>query len=82
MIQYLGFIAAILTTSAFAPQALKTIRTKSTESISLTMYLVLTIGIICWLVYGFYKNDAPIIFANSVTLILAGTILVLKIKHG
>ena len=82
MIQYLGFIAAFLTTFAFAPQALKTIRTKNTESISLPMYLILTVGIACWLIYGICKDDAPIILANAITLLLSGTILVLKIKHG
>ncbi len=82
MIQYLGFVAAFLTTFAFAPQAFKTIRTKNTESISLPMYLILTVGIACWFIYGIYKNDAPIILANAVTLFLSSIILILKIKHG
>ncbi|MEP0984145.1 SemiSWEET transporter [Ekhidna sp.] len=80
--EYIGFIAAFLTTISFAPQAIKTIRTKSTESLSLGMYLTFTIGVGCWLAYGIYLGDAPIIFANSITLILTSTILVLKIKHG
>ena len=79
---YIGFIAAFLTSISFAPQAIKTIRTRSTESISLRMYVILTTGVICWLIYGFYLKDFPIIFANSVTLLLAGTILVMKLKFG
>ena len=80
--EYIGFIAAILTSISFAPQAIKTIRTKSTESISLRMYVILTTGVVCWLIYGFYLMDYPIIIANSVTLLLAGTILVMKLKFG
>lgn len=78
----LGLIAAILTTSSFAPQAIKTIRTKSTESISLGMYIMFNLGVLCWLCYGVYLNDLPLILANSVTIVLTGTILYLKLKHG
>lgn len=80
--QYIGFIAAILTTISFAPQALKTIRTKSTDGISLGMYVIFNLGVICWLIYGITSNDLPIIFANAITLLLTGTILFLKLKHG
>ncbi|MEQ8903768.1 SemiSWEET transporter [Ekhidna sp.] len=79
---YIGFIAAFLTTVSFAPQAIKTIRTKRTESLSLGMYLIFTLGVACWLTYGIHIGDIPIILANSVTLLLTGTILVLKLKHG
>lgn len=78
----IGFIAAFLTTVSFAPQAIKTIRTKRTESLSLGMYLIFTLGVGCWLAYGIHLGDIPIILANSVTFLLTGTILVLKLKHG
>ena len=82
MEQIIGFIAAILTTGAFAPQAIKTIRTRSTQSISLGMYVFFTIGVVFWLIYGIYLMNFPIILANSITLILTGTILAMKIKYG
>ncbi|MEP1033203.1 SemiSWEET transporter [Ekhidna sp.] len=81
MEQYIGFIAAFLTTISFAPQALKTIRTKNTEGISLVMYILFTSGIFCWLIYGLYLDDLPIILANSITLILSATILIMKVKY-
>lgn len=77
-----GLMAAILTSMAFAPQAIKTIKTKSTAGLSLGMYLIFTIGVICWLVYGIYLADIPIILANSITLAFSSIILYLKIKHG
>ena len=82
MEQYVGLIAAFLTTVSFAPQALKTIRTKSTDGISLGMYVLFNAGIVCWLAYGLLIGDIPIILANSITLMLTATILALKIKHG
>lgn len=80
--EYIGFIAAFLTTFSFAPQAIKTIRTRSTESLSLGMYSIFTLGVLCWLIYGIYLGDLPIIFANSVTLVFTSTILFMKLRHG
>ena len=75
-------LAAAGTTLAFVPQAIKVIRTKQTKDLSLPMYIILNIGLALWLTYGLLITDWPIILANTVTLIFALTILVLKIKHG
>lgn len=80
--EWIGFVAAFLTTVAFVPQAVKTIRTKDTSSISLVMYLVFTLGVVCWLLYGLMLGSWPMILANIVTLGLASTILVLKLRYG
>ncbi len=77
----LGLIAAACTTIAFIPQALKTIRTRNTKDLSLTTYILLVVGIVLWLIYGFLMKDLPVIIANAVTFFFIGTILVLKIKH-
>lgn len=82
LFQIIGYAAAVCTTLSFLPQAIKTIQTKSTESLSLSMYSMFTIGILLWLVYGIHIQDLPLIIANAVTLFLAGTILIMKIKHG
>ncbi len=79
---FVGSLAAILTTSAFVPQAIKIIKTRKTKDISLLMYIVLTTGILCWLIYGILIQQAPIIFANSIGFTLTFIILVLKIKFG
>jgi len=81
MTEYLGYTAALLTSLAFAPQMIKTIRTKSTDGISLGTYIIFNVGIVCWLCYGILQNDWPIIFANTLTFIFAFTILCLKLKH-
>ena len=78
----LGLIAASCTTASFIPQVIKILRTGETKEISLKMYIILTFGTACWLAYGIMLKDAPIILANTITLILASTILVLKIKKG
>ena len=77
---YIGFFAAFCTTIAFLPQAIKVYKTKSTKDISLLMFLIFTIGVLSWLLYGFVINDLPVILANAVTLILSLFILLYKIK--
>ena len=78
----IGLGAAFCTTIAFLPQAIKTWRTRSTEDISLGMFLTFSIGTLLWLIYGLLLHDIPLIAANGITLVLALTILGLKIRHG
>lgn len=80
--EWAGYMAAAMTTLAFVPQAVKTIRTRDTRSISLGMYVVFTAGIAMWLVYGIALDSMPMILANVVTFLLSATILGLKLKHG
>ena len=81
IIKYIGFFAAFCTTIAFLPQAIKVFKSKSTKDISLYMFLIFTIGVLSWLIYGIIIRDLPIIFANAVTLILSFFILIYKIKY-
>ncbi len=80
--EWLGYIAAFLTTVSFVPQAFKTIRSKDTNGVSLSMYAVFTVGVVFWLGYGVLLGSWPIIVANVVTLVLAATILALKLRYG
>jgi MtN3 and saliva related transmembrane protein len=76
----IGIVAAMLTTTAFAPQAIKAWRSRSTGDVSLGMFVMLTIGIVLWLIYGVMIGDLPLILANAVTLVLAGAILIAKLR--
>lgn len=80
--EWLGFVAATLTTAAFVPQALKTLRTRDTRAISLGMYVVFTVGLCFWLAYGVFLGSWPMILSNLFTLVLAVLILGLKLRHG
>ncbi|HAZ04719.1 MAG TPA: hypothetical protein DD653_05640 [Marinilabiliales bacterium] len=78
---FIGFLAAILTTSAFIPQAYKTIRTRNTKGLSLFMYLIFSVGVALWLVYGISIGDYPVMVANAVTLLFALVILGFKLRY-
>jgi MtN3 and saliva related transmembrane protein len=81
ILKYIGFFAAFCTTIAFVPQALKVWKTKSTKDISLYMFIIFTIGVFSWLLYGIIISDLPIMLANGVTLILSLFILGFKLKY-
>ena len=82
MSDLIGMIAGTLTTIAFVPQVWRVWKTRSTRDISLGMYLVFTTGVGFWLAYGLMLGAWPIIVTNVVTLVLTGTVLALKLRHG
>ncbi len=79
--ELIGYMAATLTTTSFLPQAIMTIRTRDTESLSLSMYSLFALGVLLWLVYGIYLSNEAIIVSNAVTLVLAAVILGFKIHN-
>jgi len=79
--EIIGFIAAVLTTASFVPQAWHTFKSRDVRGISLGMYSAMTTGVACWLVYGWLLGAWPIIIANFITLVLATTILVMKLRY-
>ena len=79
--EIVGMIAAILTTAAFVPQVYKTWKTKSVDSLSLTMYVVFFIGIVLWLIYGIYLDSLPMMIANSITGVLSLFLIVFRLRY-
>jgi len=76
-----GSVAATCTTLCWIPQSVKIIREKRTEGISLITQGVFTFGTALWATYGLLLNNRPVLFANSVTLVFALAILILKIRY-
>lgn len=81
-VEAVGLAAGILTTAAFAPQALKAWRTRRTRDLSLGMYLALAAGVALWLVYGLLIGSLSVVAANAVTLVLVLVVIALKLRHG
>ena len=76
-----GTVAGTLTTIAFVPQVIKTWRSRSTRDISLAMWLAFTLGVALWLIYGLMAESWPILIANAITLLLAGSVLRIKLAN-
>lgn len=78
----IGYLAATMTTLSFLPQAVLTLKTRDTDSLSLGMYSLFTAGVLLWLVYGIYLTNPAIIIANAITFVLASIILGFKIYNS
>ncbi|MFI3190362.1 glutathione synthetase [Crenothrix sp. D3] len=81
IIDIIGYISASLTTASFLPQVIHTLKTRNTKSLSLSMYTLFTLGVLGWLIYGIFIGNKVIVIANSITLLLATSILVFKIYN-
>ena len=82
LIDRIGYLAATLTTVSFVPQAWLIFKTRDVRGISLGMYSAFTAGISLWLAYGILISAWPIVIANTITLLLAGGILGMRVWFG
>jgi MtN3 and saliva related transmembrane protein len=80
LVYVLGLSAGACTTIAFLPQVVKTWKSRSAKDLSLGMFSLFCFGVLQWLVYGIFQKDIPVIAANLITLILAATLLVFKLR--
>ena len=76
----LGLVATCFTTSSFVPQIWRTWKTRDVSGISLPTYVIITIGLALWLVYGWLRGDMPLMVANAVMVVLTGAITVMKLR--
>jgi MtN3 and saliva related transmembrane protein len=79
MTEAIGFIAGICTTFCALPQILKLIKTRHAKDLSTVMYVMMCIGVILWIIYGYLLGALALIVANFCALILYSTILVMKL---
>lgn len=79
IVSVIGGLAAAASTSSFAPQAWKIIKTRETKSISAGMYGITVVGFALWFAYGLMLGQWPLIVTNSICLLLSAFILVMKI---
>tara|TARA_Y100001978_G_C23281973_1_gene240726 strand:- start:141 stop:407 length:267 start_codon:yes stop_codon:yes gene_type:complete len=78
-IEFFGYIAALLTTLAFLPQLIKTLKTQKAEDVSLITLIMFLTGVLSWIIYGYKISSKPILIANIITFILNLLILIFKI---
>lgn len=82
VVELIGIAAGSLTTVSFAPQAIKILSTRRVDDISMAMYVSFVSGVALWIVYGIAIRSMPLVLANLITLMLAGSVLIMKIRFG
>ena len=81
-IDFFGYFAAILTTTAFLPQLIKTIKTKKADDVSTITLIMFICGVCSWIIYGYQISSIPVMTAILITFILNFLILISKIFYA
>ena len=81
-VTFLGYTAGLLVVLSLLPQVVKSWKTKLTRDISLWRYIVYVVGLVLWIAYAIIRKDGPVAVTNGVGLLLAVSILVLKLRYG
>ena len=79
-IQILGLAAGTITSFTFIPQVIQIWKTKSAKDLSMTMLLLLMLGVILWLAYGLVIMDTAIIYTNSMVLAMSMVMMFFKLR--
>ncbi len=82
LIEAIGLLAAVCTTGAYLPQAIKSWRSRSTKDVSWALLVLMAAGVFLWLAYGLMTNDFPVTAANAATEVLVLSIAAAKAKYG
>jgi MtN3 and saliva related transmembrane protein len=77
----IGIFAACCTTASYIPQLKKCWQTGSAGDLSLAMFVILTIGVGSWIIYGILQQDFVVAAANLVSLCLLLGILYFKVRE-
>ena len=80
-IKYIGFLAALLSTSTFIPQLYTTWKHKSASGLSFPMLCIYNTAGVCWLTYGILIDSLPVIICNSISTLTGFILLFLKYMY-
>ena len=67
---------------SFLPQAIKTLKTREVNCLSVLTYLFLFLGSLSWFSYGLLLSDISLMVTNFLTSFFTGLILFLIIKEN
>lgn len=77
----IAFSASVLTAFQLIPQTIKTVQSKDLTGVSLLAFSIISLTALLWLLYGLHLNNTALIFANSISLICAVVIVIMKLKR-
>ena len=78
--EWIGIAAGVLTTCAFFPQVVKTVRSRSSGDLSWAWLVMMTTGVFLWLIYGYYVGSPSVFVANVITFFSLLALLFVKVS--
>jgi len=82
MINLIGFLGGVLTSISVLPQLVKSLKTKKADDVSLVMFVLYDIGLLLWVIFGYFIWSAPVIIMNGVALVISVAMTYIKLKYG
>lgn len=79
--QYIFYLPGILFLVSGFPQMLKLLKTKSSDDISVVMYLLTCLAIIIVIIDAYQHQNSSILFSNLASLTITGINTFLVIKY-
>ncbi|MBO4284661.1 MAG: hypothetical protein J5895_00305 [Alphaproteobacteria bacterium] len=73
--EFLGYLAGICTAIVFLPQSIETVKTKNVQGLSVLTYIIYSVGMVSWILYGVYLHSVQMMLFNSISLVFALIIL-------
>lgn len=74
----IGYSAAICMVLGYLPQAIYTIKTRDTDGIALTTFLLMGLGGFFFIIQGFMRDNWPLIVTNLITT--TSSLIIFSIK--
>lgn len=81
IISITGMIAGVLTAASLLPQLIKMLKENKYEAVSPWALLILLMGLALWIIYGFFKNDIPILVTNSISFLINLVMVILRFNY-
>jgi MtN3 and saliva related transmembrane protein len=75
----IGLFAAALTSASFGAQAWKILRTRDTDALATSAWILTALAFAVWTTYGVLRREWPIIVPNALCFVLSTFILALKL---
>jgi MtN3 and saliva related transmembrane protein len=80
-IDVLGYSACTVTALTFLPQVVKTWKEKSAKNVSMLMFVIAAVNEVMWIAYGVLRDDMVIIVTNVIMIVMAMTMITLKLRY-
>ena len=81
LIKIIALTAALLTSTGFIPQIIKSFKTRHVKDVSLMTLVFTAAGTFCWMIYGFSLGDIIIIIANIFTCTTVIILMIMKMLY-
>lgn len=81
VLEIIGYVAGICTATCFLPQTIQTLKSREVKGLSAPSYIIYSLGMLCWLIYGTYLSSIQMIIFNLISLLFALAVLYMIIRY-